>query len=315
MKKVVLYAHAVQPRVVELIAAEKGVTVASDTSALEKELVDGEGLVIQDPAWSAEVAEIARKAEKLHWVQLLTAGFDHMRTHGAPPAASITNARGAFSPAVAVHAVTLYLALLRNVPQMVKQKEPHDWDRTFAARLTTPAETKVLIAGFGSIGQEIAHLLRPFGVWIIGANRSGIKHFMADEMISAAEVRERLPDMDAVFLALPLDETTRHLIDEKALAAMKPSAVIINIGRGALTDQNALADALHAGTIAGAATDVTEPEPLPGDHRLWDAPNLIISPHVAGAAGALGARRQAEAATENIKRFQRGETLDNLIEI
>lgn len=313
MKKIVLFAQGVQPSVVDLIAAEPGVAVVSTLPALEAELSNAHALIVQDPAWSADVAALAKKAANLHWVQLLTAGYDHLRKHGAPAGASITNARGAFSPAVSVHAVSLYLALLRNVPQMMVQKVRKDWDRDFAKSLITPAETKVMIAGFGSIGQEIAHLLRPFGVWIVGASRSGNSHFLADEMIKGSEIQGRLGDVDAVFLSLPLDEATRNVIDEPALASMKSTAVIINVGRGALTDQRALAKALQDGQIAGAAVDVTEPEPLPADHPLWDAPNLIISPHVAGAAGALGARRQAEAATENIRRFQKDETLDNLI--
>ncbi|MGE3245336.1 MAG: D-2-hydroxyacid dehydrogenase [Beijerinckiaceae bacterium] len=313
MKKIVLYAQGVQPRVTQLIAAEQGVAIANDLNELQRHLEDAEALVIQDPAWSANIAALARMAPRLHWVQLLTSGFDNLARHGAPEGASITNARGAFSPAVAVHAVSLYLALLRNIPQMVVQKPQHAWDRSFAAKLLTPAETRVLIAGFGSIGQEIAHLLRPFGVWITGASRSGQSHFLADEMISGEEIRARLPDVDVLFLCLPLNDATRGLVGASELAAMKSSAVIVNVGRGALTDQTALAKALADGQIGGAAVDVTEPEPLPQDHPLWDAPNLIVSPHVAGAAGALGARRQAEAATENIRRFQKNETLENLI--
>jgi phosphoglycerate dehydrogenase-like enzyme len=315
MKKIVLYAQGVQPRVVELVAAEKGVVVASDMDALTRELQMAHALVIQDHAWSAEVAGLARTSPNLHWVQLLTSGYDNLAKHGAPDGASITNARGAFSQAVAVHAVSLYLALLRNVPQMVAQKPRKSWDRNFAAKIITPAETKVMIAGFGSIGQEIAHLLKNFGVWITGASRSGANHYLADEMITGDEIRIRLPDMDAVFLCLPLTDETRSLIDADVLAAMKSDAVIVNVGRGALTDQVALAEALHAGQIKGAAVDVTAPEPFPADHPLWDAPNLIISPHVAGAAGALGVRRQAEAATENIRRFQKDETLENLVVI
>ena len=313
MKKIVLFAQGVQPRVVEVIAAEQGVVVANDIGALPQELQLAHALVIQDPAWSAEVARLARTAPNLRWVQLLTSGFDNIATHGAPDGASITNARGAFSPAVSVHAVSLYLALLRNVPQMVVQKPRHAWDRSFAAKIITPAETKVMIAGFGSIGREIARLLKNFGVWIVGATRSGASHFLADEMIAGGEIRARLPDMDCVFLCLPLTDDTRNLIDADVLDSMKSDAVIVNVGRGALIDQFALARALREGQIGGAAVDVTAPEPLPADHPLWDAPNVIVSPHVAGAAGALGARRQAEAATENIRRFQRDETLNNLI--
>jgi len=313
MKKIVLFAQGVQPRVVELIAAEQGVVVANDIGALTRELPLAHALVIQDPAWSAEVAGLARAAPNLHWVQLLTSGFDNIATHGAPDGASITNARGAFSPAVAVHAVSLYLALLRNVPQMVIQRPQHAWDRSFAAKIITPAETKVMIAGFGSVGQAIAHLLKNFGVWIVGATRNGASHCLADEMIAGGEIRARLPDMDSVFLCLPLTDDTRNLIDADVLDSMKSDAVIVNVGRGALIDQFALARALREGKIGGAAVDVTAPEPLPADHPLWDAPNVIVSPHVAGAAGALGARRQAAAATENIRRFHSGETLNNLI--
>lgn len=315
MHKIVLYTQSIQPRVVELIAAEKCVVTAGDLGALQTALKDADGLVIQDPAWSADVAKLAKAASKLHWVQLLTSGYNNLVQHGAPDGVAITNARGAFSPAVAVHAVSLYLSLLRNIPLMTAQKEKNNWDRAFASKLITPAETKVMIAGYGSIGEEIAHLLKNFSPWIVGVNRTGNQHYLADEMIESAALRDTLPDMDAVFLSLPLNDKTHHIINEQALASMKSNAVLINVGRGGLIDSAALAQALHDGQIAGAAIDVTEPEPLPSNHPLWDAPNLIISPHVSGAAGELGARRQAEVATHNIQRFVKGEPLENIVHV
>lgn len=315
MHKIVLFTPSVQPGTVNLIAAEKCVVTAGDLGALETALKEADGIVIQDHAWSADITKLAYNAPNLHWVQLLTAGYNNIEKHGAPDGVAITNARGAFSPSVAVHAVSLYLSLLRNIPLMTAQKANKSWDRSFAGKLITPAETKVMIAGYGSIGEEIAHLLKNFSPWIVGVNRTGKQHYLADEMIEGAALRDMLPDMDAVFLSLPLDDKTQHIIDKQALASMKSSAVLINVGRGGLIDTAALANALREGKIAGAAVDVTEPEPLPPDHPLWDAPNIIISPHVAGAAGDVGARRQAEVVTHNIQRFVKGEPLENIVHI
>jgi len=315
MMKIVCYSQAVRPDVVDEIAAEAGVHVAADADALAQALVDADGLVIQDLVWNEQIAALAQNAAKLRWIQLLTSGYDNVSRYGAPEGVAVTNARGAFSPAVAVHAVALYLALLRNVPQMVAQKAARAWDRSFAGQIITPAETKIMIAGFGSIGEEIAHLLKPFAPWIVGASRSGHGHYLADEMVRGDEIHARLPEMDALFLSLPLTDVTRNIIDADALASMKPGALIVNVGRGGLIDSLALADALKSGAIAGAALDVTDPEPLPPDDPLWDAPNLIVSPHVAGAAGVLGARRQAEAATHNIRRFHKGEALENVVKL
>lgn len=306
---------AVRPDVVQQICARPEVTVAADVKALERELADADGLIIQDPAWSPEIAAIAAKAPALKWLQLLTSGYDKVLQFGAPEGIAITNARGVFSPAVAVHAVSLYLALLRNVPQMVAQKGEHAWERGFAAGIITPAETRVLIAGFGSIGAEIARLLQPFGVHVTGANRSGTAHPLADEMIRGGDFHAHIGSFDAIFLCMPLDEGTRNLIDSEALSRCRKNAVIVNIGRGGLIDSRALAKALHNGQISGAAVDVTEPEPLPAYDPLWDAPNLIISPHVAGAAGAVGGKRQAQAALVNLQLFSEGKPLQNVVEL
>lgn len=289
--------------------------MAADPAALQRELADADGLIIQDPAWSAEIAAIAAGAPGLKWLQLLTSGYDKVLQFGAPQGVTITNARGVFSPAVAVHAVSLYLALLRNVPKMVAQKTDHAWERGFAAGIITPAETRVLIAGFGSIGEEISRLLQPFGVHVTGANRSGKAHPLADDMIAGSDIGARIGTFDAIFLCMPLDDGTRNLINGETLSACRKNAVIVNVGRGGLIDSAALARALHEGQISGAAVDVTEPEPLPADDPLWDAPNLIISPHVAGAAGAVGGKRQAQAALDNLALFADGKPLQNVVEL
>jgi phosphoglycerate dehydrogenase-like enzyme len=124
---------------------------------------------------------------------------------------------------------------------------------------------------------------------------------------------EILPRADAIMIALPLDPATHHLLDARAFAACKRSAFVVNVARGGIIDQTALLDALKSGTIAGAGLDVTEPEPLPANDPLWDAPNLIISPHCAGGAVRVTAERIAGVAVDNLKRYQRGEALNNVI--
>jgi phosphoglycerate dehydrogenase-like enzyme len=128
-------------------------------------------------------------------------------------------------------------------------------------------------------------------------------------------MREILPRADAIVLALPLDPGTRGMLGAEDLALCKKKVIIINISRGGIVDTAALNDALRNNTIAGAGLDVTDPEPLPKDHPLWDAPNLIISPHLAGACGSAGFERLAEVAAQNIQRFRAGRPLAHVIKL
>lgn len=313
--QVTLYSAGVRPEVTaHIINAGHGlVECASVLSQLEHALINSDGLILQDFAYSAEVAALAARAPKLKWIQLLTSGYDRIKTLGAPAHVTVSNARGAFTPSVAIHAVAMYLALLRGIPQALRQQETASWQRDYASTLAIPEGARILIGGFGSIGQEIARLLRPMSPYIIGISRSGRAHALADEMHNADQFRALLPNADAIFLAMPLDEQTRHCLGAAEFSMCKKSALIINVGRGALTDQIALASALETGMIAGAATDVTDPEPLPADHPLWRAPNFLLSPHVSGAAGETGFRNQAQAAIANLERFRNGQPLENII--
>ena len=135
----------------------------------------------------------------------------------------------------------------------------------------------------------------------------------AHESRSINELHAILPRVDAVVLALAAGPETRHLFGAREFALMKRSAVIVNIARGSIIDGAALTQALHDGTIAGAGLDVTEPEPLPDRDPLWDAPNLIIAPHMAGAPGAVTAKRLADVVGENVTRRLKGETLQHVV--
>ncbi len=316
--KFVVFSQGVRSEVVKHIldSGQNGDVIAvKDVAALGEAMQDADALVLQDFTWSPEVAAIAGAAPKLKTIQLLTSGYDRMAKTGARKGVTVCNARGAFSHSVAVHAVTLYLALLRGIPTALTQQRKPEWQRDFANALTVPQERDVLIVGFGSIGQEIARLLKPFGARITGVTRSGASHPLADHMIKAADTKAALTQADAIFLCMPLGGDTRHAIGKEELQACRRNAVIVNVGRGGLWDQEALAQGLADGLIAGAGTDVTEPEPLPTEHPLWRAPNFILSPHVSGASGEVGYRAQAQVAIDNIARLRKGEPLDNVIQL
>ena len=169
------------------------------------------------------------------------------------------------------------------------------------------------IVGYGQIGREIARRARPFGIHVIAVSRSGAADDGADESRTLADLDDVLARADIVMLALALTPETRHLFDAKRLAGCKQGVVIVNVARGALVDQEALAAALASGHVGAAGLDVVDPEPLPADDPLWSAPNLIISPHFAGGGSLPSQVRLGESAAGNLRRLIEGKPLLNLV--
>ena len=200
---------------------------------------------------------------QLEWVQLPFAGVDAF-SDVIRRQPLFTSAKGAYSEPVAEHALALCLALGRAVPTRVKAKS---WGEKFAVSLY---ESKVLIVGAGGIAKELTKLLSPFGCPVVALGAKDI-----------ARLSVQLPKADFVVLACALTDETRGLINERSLALMKSSAFLVNVARGGVVVTEDLIASLKAGEIAGAALDVTDPEPLPDGHPLWDAPNVIITPHTA----------------------------------
>ena len=300
--RVVLHATLGKTAIVERLRAMVGseLVVADDPTSAIAALPDADAFVCTDFFYSEELAKAADAAPRLRLIQLLTAGYDRVAKFGAPERATICNAGAAYAPAVATHALALLLALQRQIPAILADQPRHVWERGFAPKLTTPAKATAVVIGLGPIGREIARLLRAFDAHVIGVNRSGAEHEGVDETIAISALDGVLPRADSIILALAL---------------CKKSAFIVNIARGAVMDQIALADALKSGVIAGAAVDVTDPEPLPPEHPLWDAPNLILSPHVSGACGPLAGERLAELAGYNVARFMKGEALSHVVDL
>jgi phosphoglycerate dehydrogenase-like enzyme len=311
MRIVIRALHGTAPLVSRVQAlVGNGVTLANDDTALAANIDDAELLLVTDNLYSAEVAGLLRtRAAKLKWIQLLSAGYDAVAQHGVPPGVAVTNAGDAYAPSVAAHAVALLLSLQRQVPIFLASQARHHWERGRGAHNTLPFETTIAIVGFGHIGREMARLLQSFGARIIAVTRRGTPHPEIEETVSVADLRSILPRVDAVMIALAASPETRHLIGAAELHAMKRSAFLVNIARGYVVDCIALAAALRDGSIAGAGIDVTEPEPLPGDHPLWDAPNLILTPHMAGASGEVTGRRVAKVVGDNLERYLTGQSL------
>ena len=290
-------------------------TVVETEDELAAIIPDADVLMLPDSHYSAETAQIVKaRAKKLAWIQLLSAGYDAVGRHGYPAHVAITNAGPAFAPAVATQALGLLLGMQRQFPILLADQKRHAWDKSGAReRCAAPIDSTIAVLGFGYIGSEIGRLLQAFGAHVVALTRSAQPHPHANESLSIKELGAVLPRADAVVIALAASQETRHLIGAREFALMKRSAVIVNIARGYIVDSEALAKALGDGTIAGAGLDVTEPEPLPPGHVLWDAPNLIIAPHMAGSPGAVTAKRLAQVVYDNVARHLKGEALQHVV--
>jgi phosphoglycerate dehydrogenase-like enzyme len=289
-------------------------TVAPNTDAVIRALTEHDVLMCPNPVYTAPLAAaLGARDSGIAWLQLLTAGYDALVEFGAPKRMVVTGAGDAYAPAVATHAVALMLALQRRLLDCVANIGARRWDRAMSARMSIPFGGEIVLVGFGSIGSEIARIVRPMGARIVAVSRKAAPTPLADAVAPATALHAVLPRADAVILALPLAPETRHMIGATELALMKRNAVLVNISRGALVDSDALAAALRDGTIAGAGLDVTDPEPLPEAHPLWAAPNLVITPHVAGSCGSLGGARLAAVAVDNLRRYVSGAPLAHTI--
>jgi phosphoglycerate dehydrogenase-like enzyme len=249
---------------------------------------DSEALVVWG-ASRAHLASAATELPRLRLVQSLSAGVDGILASGFGPEVVIAAGVGLHDVTVTEHTVALLLSLVRRIPDSLAAQARHQWSRELgglqdlhpAGRLTTLLDARVVIWGFGHIGQTLAPVLTALGAAVTGVARSA-GHRAGFPVIAARDLPALLPDTDVLVGILPATEATAAAIDASVFAALPRHALVVNVGRGATLDQRALADALVAGEIGGAAIDVTTPEPLPADSFLWDAPNLIITPHAAG---------------------------------
>jgi phosphoglycerate dehydrogenase-like enzyme len=258
--------------------------------------------------------EFVEAAPKLKWFQVINAGVDRMAEQGLLGGAFVvTNVSGLAAVAIAEYVIGTMLMLCKGLHTSVRDQAAHKWNFRFTAELKG---STVGIAGMGAIGRETARRARAFGMRVVASRRSvapGQRDDDCDLLVPYSELDTLLAESDYLVLCVPLTVETTGLIGAAELAKMKPTASIINIARGAVVDQPALIQALKDGTIAGAALDVTEPEPLPAESELWDLPNVIITPHISGAVQSYGTRA-TEIFLRNLRHFVAGEPLENVVD-
>jgi phosphoglycerate dehydrogenase-like enzyme len=288
--------------------------VVDDLDSLAAVAPEVEVLVIGGHFFDRRVAEVLRtRAQHLRFIQSFTAGYEGLQVHGVPPGVVVANAGDSWSPAVAEHGMALLLALVKCLPHAIINQSRNAWDRSQTARMGSLEGQTLAIVGFGNIGHEFARRAKPFGMRIVGLSRRAMPDSLADEVQPISALRAVLARADVVLVAVPYSRDTHHMIGADELAACKHGAILINVARGGLVDPVALAAALRSGQLGAAGTDVTEPEPLPAGDPLWGAPNLIITPHVAGASGLVGRERLAGFIAANVARFVAGEPVSCVV--
>jgi phosphoglycerate dehydrogenase-like enzyme len=253
-----------------------------------------------------KMREIIESAENLKWLNTLYAGLDHfpletLRKRGAV----LTNGAGINAIPIAEFVVMGMLAAAKRLDTILEAQAKKTWLNGAPGKVEL-YESKVLIIGFGAIGQQIAKSLSGFNIDITAVRRTPDSD---TAIIGVDEWRGRLGDFDWVILAAPATDETQHMIGADELAAMKDTAWLVNVARGTLVDQVAIAEALENKIIAGAILDTVDPEPLPVDDALWDAPNTFLTMHLSGNATSRMFERAAKRFVENFALYRNGETM------
>lgn len=221
---------------------------------------------------------------KASWIHCILAGVNRRQLSKLPQAVQVTNSSGIAAHAMAEHALMYYLSLRNNLPTALRKQTGWIWDAEGLLSNPPPISSQiVLVVGLGQAGRAIASLFMALGCRVIGVSNHASAEFAAcSEVRSYESLNQLLPLADLVVLSASLKDDTRGLISGERLTLMKPTAVLVNVARGALVDEAALADALNSGMIAGAGLDVLSQEPPARRHPLRKARNLILTPHTAG---------------------------------
>ena len=256
-----------------------------------------------------DMAEVFRRAVKLKWLNSIYAGVEAfpLELLGSRGVV-LTNGAGINAVPIAEYVVMLMLAHAKGYRAVVRAQERREWLKDSPGKRELYG-SKVLILGYGAIGQEVEMRLAAFGAQVTKVRRSA-----GPGTLGPDEWRSALGQFDWIVLAVPATAETRHLIGAAELAAMNSDAVIVNIARGSVIDQDALVTALESGRIGGALLDVTTPEPLPPEHPLWTLDNAQVTMHLSGNAQTLMFQRAAERFLVNLERYRAGAALEPTVD-
>ena len=271
-----------------------------------------------DAAFGTMTPDLIACAPNLRWLQAPAAApdagyyFDELIAHET----KVTNFREIYNDHISVQILTYILSFTKHSHLYRDFQTEREWHPLDAPHheIFLP-ESTVLIIGIGGIGTETARLCKAIGIKVIGIDaRREEKPEWVDDMFGPKSLEDQLPKADFVVLPIPHTPETEGLMDSSKFTLMKDSAIFINIGRGMTTKLDDLNAALRSGSIAGAALDVYENEPLPRDHPLWDAPNTILTPHIAAQGGRHLIERRYEIVLENFRNFSAGKPLRNEVD-
>ena len=294
---------------IDVIAQDCFIQYSSQKEVTEDQIAKANVIIGNVPA------KMIKASKKLELIQLESAGADAYISPGILSNSTILcNATGAYNRSVSEHAVALTLMLMKKLYLYRDVQKKRFWKD--CGTVISPVDSTVLVVGLGEIGLQYAKTMKSMGSYIIGVKRRpGTCPDGIDELAQTDAIDRVLPRADVIFSILPNTKETLHFYSQERFALMKNSALFINCGRGDAVESNILLKALQDGEIAAAAIDVTEPEPLPSDHPLWDQDNVIITPHVAG-----GYHLQhtldciVDIACENLEHWKNGEEYRNVVD-
>ncbi len=283
------------------------------TSAKEinRESLEDAHIIIGNPP-----LDMVKGCKNLKWLQLDSAGADFFVKEGVlPRGVKLTNSTGAYGLAISEHMIGVLLSIYKKLYLYRENQNNNIWKNE--GEVKSIYGCTALVIGLGDIGGDFAKRIKALGGYTIGVRRSDTnKPEYLDELYLMDKIDELLPKADVVALSLPETKETYKLFSKEKISKMKEGSVLINVGRGTAIDTEALCDALESGKLLGAALDVTDPEPLPKDHRVWGIKNAIITPHVSGNYNLKETHhRIVKIAVNNLERFIKGEELRNVVNL
>ena len=285
-----------------------------------QEALPGQPVTQEDVDWAQVIlgnvpAAMLHGSPALEWLQTNSAGVEAYIQPGVLAGDTLlTNATGAYGLAIAEHMLGMLLELFKKLELYRDAQKSGAWQSQGAVKAVYGST--VLVLGMGDIGGEFAARCKALGAKVIGVRRSPRPcPEYADEVHLLEDLDSLLPQADVVAVTLPGTDATRGLMSRERLAKMKEGAVLLNVGRGFIVDTEALCDALERGHLSGAGVDVTDPEPLPPTHRLWNIPTAVVTPHISGFYHLRETHERIVGIfLENLRRFQAGEPLRNLVD-
>ncbi|KAL7473828.1 hypothetical protein ACHAXS_014467 [Conticribra weissflogii] len=269
-------------------------------------------LFVSHPQAREPLVEVLQAFPSIEWVHTRSAGIDFIASEGlAKSTVELTNAKGVFSSTLAEYCMMACAYFAKDLPRLMRQKGESKWEQ-YPILEIRGATLGVL--GYGDIGRASAKLAKAYGMRVLGVKRKVAEDEYCDKMYGMDGLEEVVAESDYVLVSLPLTERTRGMISKEVLGHCKPSAVVINVGRGPIIDEDALIEALQNGTIKGAALDVMTVEPLPKESPLWKLSNVLLSPHNMDMTLTFMRESTEFFVNENLPRFMREMELLNPVD-